>query len=119
MTSTQNEKVTISGNTYPVKDKLKAIGARWDKDGKTWIIDAAKLDAANAIVAAQPVAAPGTCSKCHGMCKAPYTLCWNCKPAPSRCRECGAAATRYLRIYRNGICSSCYQDEREEREMGY
>ena len=29
----------ITGNTYPVKDSLKALGARWNPDQKAWMID--------------------------------------------------------------------------------
>lgn len=46
--------VKITGNTYPVKDQLKAIGARWDADSKCWMIAADKADAARKIVAGSP-----------------------------------------------------------------
>jgi hypothetical protein len=38
-----------------------------------------------------------------------------------KCKQCGASpnARGWPRIYRNGICSDCYRDEAEEREMGY
>lgn len=29
------ERITIEGNTYPVKEKLKALGCRWDAKEKT------------------------------------------------------------------------------------
>jgi hypothetical protein len=29
----------ITGNTFPVKDQLKALGARWDAEKKVWWID--------------------------------------------------------------------------------
>lgn len=116
-------KVPIPGNTYPVKEQLKSLGAKWDGDNKTWIIEAAKLPQAQAIVQAAPVQTPGVCSKCGKSCKAPYTLCLACKPAyrPTQCKQCGArpGPRGWPKIYRNGICSDCYQDDREEREMGY
>ena len=28
----------IPGKTYPVKDQLRAIGARWDPDRRAWMI---------------------------------------------------------------------------------
>ena len=43
--------VQITGNTYPVKDQLKALGARWNGENKCWMIDAAKADEALEIVA--------------------------------------------------------------------
>ena len=115
------QKVLITGNTYPVRDKLKALGARWDGDAKGWAISADQEAQARALVEGQAPGTPGKCSKCGGECKAPYTLCWGCKPKSSRCRECGAVqnARGFPRIYRNGVCSDCYQSEREEREMGY
>lgn len=42
--------VAISGNTYPVKDALKAIGARWNADDKCWMISLARADEARKIV---------------------------------------------------------------------
>lgn len=44
------EWVTVEGNTYPVKEKLKQLGARWDGFDKVWRVRADKADAAKAIV---------------------------------------------------------------------
>ena len=115
--------VPITGNTFPVKDQLKSIGARWNPDDKLWMITPAKLAEANSIVSAAPVLVPGKCSKCGATCKEPYTLCLKCKPAfkYTRCKQCGAQPNSrgWPRIYRNGICSDCYRDANEEAEMGY
>ena len=43
--------VPIHGNTYPVKEGLKALGARWHADKKVWMIAFDKLEAANKLVA--------------------------------------------------------------------
>jgi len=43
--------VSLVGNTYPVKEKLKALGARWNGVDKCWTISASKADEANAIIA--------------------------------------------------------------------
>lgn len=43
--------IAISGNTYPVKDELKALGGRWDADAKAWMVPDAKAAAARALVA--------------------------------------------------------------------
>lgn len=40
----------ISGYTYPVRDRLKELGAKWDADDKAWYIEEEKLEEANAIV---------------------------------------------------------------------
>lgn len=45
------ELVAISGNTYPVKEQLKALGARWNADAKAWMVDASKAEQARQIVA--------------------------------------------------------------------
>ena len=33
---------------------------------------------------------------------------------PTRCRVCGAAPTRWSRIYRSGECRECYLDRKDE-----
>lgn len=45
-----NSTVLVTGNTYPVKDSLKAMGARWDAAAKGWRVPAAKAAAAQALV---------------------------------------------------------------------
>ena len=42
--------VALSGNTYPVKEALKALGAQWDKEQRAWLIAASKAAHARAIV---------------------------------------------------------------------
>lgn len=59
-TQTENRTVEITGNTYPVKDQLKAIGARWNAGLKAWFIDAAKAEEAQNIVAGAGPAKPRT-----------------------------------------------------------
>jgi len=53
--------VALSGNTYPVKEALKALGAHWDKEQRAWLIAASKADHAQALIDNQqnqlPVAA--------------------------------------------------------------
>jgi hypothetical protein len=51
-TATQNSTVLIAGNTYPVKDALRAMGGRWNPAAKGWMIPAAKADEARRLVAA-------------------------------------------------------------------
>jgi len=88
--------VAVTGNTYPVKEQLKAIGARWSSATKLWLVPIDKADTARAIVAAAPkrewtktdaIAAaarkrgetPGTCADCGARCKYPYSQCWDCR----------------------------------------
>ena len=94
--------VAITGNTFPVKESLKALGARWNGDAKAWMVSADKADEARKIVASGGTAASSTRAY-----------------RPTHCRECGQTASRYNKIYRNGLCSECYRDASEERGMGY
>lgn len=43
--------VKITGNTYPVKEALKALGARWNGDDKCWMVAPEKSEQAKTIVA--------------------------------------------------------------------
>lgn len=95
--------IAITGNTYPVKEQLKALGARWDADIKAWMIAADKAEQAKAIVAGA------------GPAKAYSGPAYR----PSRCRQCGCAPSRYNPIYRNGSCKNCWLSDKEERDMGY
>lgn len=102
---TQN--VAITGNTYPVKDALKALGARWNADQKAWMVSADKADAARKIVDGG-VTSSTTQTKSY---------------RPTKCRVCGCSEGKrtlrgYIdgpRILRSGECGDCY----EERKMGY
>ena len=49
MNATENL-VAISGNTYPVKEQLKALGARWNGDAKAWMVAPDKAEQARQIV---------------------------------------------------------------------
>jgi hypothetical protein len=42
--------VEISGNTFPVKEALKRLGARWNGAKKCWVVTADKAEAALALV---------------------------------------------------------------------
>lgn len=46
--------VAITGNTYPVKDAIKALGGRWDADSKCWMVPDAKAEEARKLVAGAP-----------------------------------------------------------------
>jgi hypothetical protein len=100
--------VAITGNTYPVKDQLKALGGRWNPDAKAWMVPADKADQARALVNGAPKSVPSTGSY------RPYR--------PTKCIACGHVERRDRRgfpigdrILRSGECQSCY----EERKMGY
>lgn len=87
----------VAGNTYPVRDQLRALGASWDGAAKAWMIDEGRLAQAQAVVA-----------KGSGEAPQPFRF--------SSCKQCGARpnARGWPRIYRNGVCSDCYRDARNE-----
>ncbi len=41
---------TITGNTYPVKDAIKALGGKWNKAAKGWDVPDEVADQARALV---------------------------------------------------------------------
>lgn len=45
------DRILITGNTYPVKDALRALGGRWDASAKGWRVPAAREAEARALVA--------------------------------------------------------------------
>lgn len=90
-------RVLITGNTYPVREQLKMLGARWDAGSKGWLVSADKVEEARALVA-------GAASK-------PFVR--------TTCRTCGVRGSQYNPIYRSGDCKECWVSEKEEREMGY
>jgi hypothetical protein len=101
--------VAIHGNTYPVKDELKAIGAKWDADQKCWTITAAKADQARKLVEAAPAQkppTPGICVKCKGSVKAPYIICFACKNK-GKCLNCGVELDDYARRKGYKRCLDC------------
>lgn len=42
--------VAVRGNSYPVKEQLKKLGARWNGDEKCWMVSESKEAQANALV---------------------------------------------------------------------
>jgi hypothetical protein len=98
MTATK-DMVPVKGNTYPVKEQLKALGGRWNADQKLWMVPSIKESEAKSIVSNAPVQkrkplgrldiiaigarkqglTPGVCASCGDKCKYPYTECWGCK----------------------------------------
>src|SRR5208282_2050354 len=48
----------IIGNTYPVKDQLKALGGRWSPDQHAWMVPADKANQARALVGTGKIPPP-------------------------------------------------------------
>jgi hypothetical protein len=93
----------ITGNTYPVRDSLKALGGKWDPEKKAWLVPDSKVVEARKLVEGGGNGATTTSTSTKLAFR--YT----------KCQICGAQADRYTKIYRSGECRDCY----EERKMGY
>ena len=46
--------IEITGNTYPVKDQIKALGGRWNAERKTWMVPADRAEEARRLVITAP-----------------------------------------------------------------
>ncbi len=46
--------IPITGNTYPVRDQLRQLGATWNPAGKAWMVSPEQAEQARAIVASAP-----------------------------------------------------------------
>ncbi len=55
-----NTLLPVGGNTYPVKDALKRLGARWNSNDKCWMVPANKHAEALALVGGARGSNPGT-----------------------------------------------------------
>jgi len=53
-TATKDDYVPVRGRTFDVKEKLKAIGARWYPEEKAWKVPKGLLAEANEIVRKGP-----------------------------------------------------------------
>lgn len=73
------EMVPVSGNTYPVRDRLRDLGGRWDAASKTWLIPASRIDLANQAVSSA-TSAPRRVSRRlpDGTWAAKHGRCWEC-----------------------------------------
>ena len=83
--------VLITGNTYPVKDALRAMGAKWDPSVKGWRVPTDKAEAARKLVT--PAVRPAAPSRPAGWYPCGYPGC-----CPTYCDECdgkGGGRRRY------------------------
>ena len=100
--------IAITGNTYPVKDQLKAMGARWNPDQKAWMVPEAKAEEARKLVTGGSHATSAPAPFRHHKC----VVCGVVQRPGS-----GPRGRMYPepKILRSGECIDCY----EERKMGY
>lgn len=78
--------VPIMGNTYPVRDQLRAMGGRWDGARKVWLVPDDRADDARKLVEA---AGPSV-RRCGGV-----------RLGPRTCKQCGC------RINYGTYCGKC------------
>lgn len=83
--------VAITGNTYPIKDALKALGGRWNADRKAWMVPADRAGEARSLVAGTPAKSArnsgssrrrGTWTGCFCGSVSEFSKpsdCWTCK----------------------------------------
>src|SRR3990167_1088102 len=89
---TVGARVYVRGNTFAIRDAIKAAGGHWDGEQKAWWVGATKrVELEAAIASAKPAA------------QSSYR--------PSRCKQCGAAADRYRKIYRTGVCGRFFDSD--------
>jgi hypothetical protein len=51
----ETSRIYLVGDTYPIKDRIKAMGGHWDGDRKAWWVGKAKAAEAQALVSASAV----------------------------------------------------------------
>jgi hypothetical protein len=61
--------VAITGNTFPVKEALKAMGGRWDGAAKAWMVPAGRAEDARALVPAERSRAAKSVGEMDGLLK--------------------------------------------------
>lgn len=92
--------VLITGNTFPVKDALKALGGRWDPATKGWKVPVAREGEARALVAGTAPKAP---ARPTGVKRRPgWVPCGYPGCNPSYCDECDGKGGGYRSRYRGG-----------------
>lgn len=50
----EGRRIYLVGNTFPIKDKIKSLGAHWDNDRKAWWIGSQSKAEVEALVSAAP-----------------------------------------------------------------
>lgn len=103
----EKKMTAITGNTFPVKDKLKALGGRWNPDKKVWMIPDDKVNEAMELVKN----APKISYSDSGTKRRPRRKCIVCGDY----EEYDRRGYPIVKILKSGECVDCY----EERKMGY
>ncbi len=82
--------ILITGNTYPVKEQIKAMGGRWDAAASGWRVPAERADEALALVQSANATSPS---------------------GRLTCRDCGQTGKRgdypFSTLPGSGLCDDC------------
>lgn len=82
--------VLVTGNTYPVREQLAALGGKWDAVKKGWHVAQSRAEEARRLVAAAPVSRPinrrrvrttaygWICPACEEENRHGSSACWEC-----------------------------------------
>ena len=95
----------LSGNTYPVKDQLRALGGKWDPTSKAWLVPDDKIDEARSMVAA------GTAGGSKPATRRRFVRCADCGSRPGVIDCADSSGLRGL------CCNSCARMSRWERSF--
>jgi len=90
----------VGGNTYPVREKLAALGGKWDPAIKAWRIPTERVTEAKVIVASAGPKQPFSGARSSGQrrstgCGGRYE-CYECE-------ECGDMVTPGTRCWETGL----------------
>lgn len=88
-TPVREELVPVAGNTYPVREKIRAMGGRWDGFTKVWMVPASKAAEVRAMVAAAPVETRSSKPRYSNWRPCGYPGC-----SPTYCDECNGEGYR-------------------------
>lgn len=90
--------ILVTGNTYPVKDQIKALGGRWDADARGWRVPVGAADRARALVAGAGSATKATAQRkrgwvpgMHGMARGYRCPCCGDRAERGAVCDCGHA----------------------------
>ena len=50
----EGRRIYLMGNTYPIKNKIKGIGGKWDADRRAWWVGSSKRDKVESLVDSAP-----------------------------------------------------------------
>lgn len=102
--------VAISGNTYPVKEQLKSLGARWHADEKCWMVAESQAIRAREIVAGAGPKKPYSGASRYGSYGSYATIEQRKNERMARTGWTGCSCGSIEGRHRASDCSQCQHD---------